>query len=212
MRPRLPPILALGVVGTIAPGALAQQDAPPSQQPSTAPQSPSANQATESDAAPSVPESGFELGARVGYSFALGDLSNLLQGAMPLWLDAGYRLNRQITLGVYGRFGVGFPAGALTGATAYLIGFGAEGQYHLAPLKSLDPWVGLVAGYEIATLSYSGASTSLSGIDFANLQLGVDYKAGFGPFLSFAVGQYSSNGQSSTHEWLTLGVRGTYDW
>ncbi len=95
----------------------------------------------------------------------------------------------------------------------------------------MDPWFGLGVGYEILgiTTSAGGQETSAngSGFEFANLQGGLDYKAGpvmVGPFVSFSLGQYSSvtrqaSGQGeqsgsidkkAIHEWLTLGVKGTF--
>jgi hypothetical protein len=69
-------------------------------------------------------------------------------------------------------------------------------------------------------------STTSSGFQFVNVQAGVDLAPGndkiiaFGPFVDFSVGQFSdlscsgplfcSKGPTKTHEWLTLGIRGTF--
>jgi hypothetical protein len=68
-------------------------------------------------------------------------------------------------------------------------------------------------------------STTSSGFQFLNLQGGVDLAPGresigaFGPFVDFSIGQFShlscsgplfcNEGDTKTHEWLTIGIRGT---
>jgi hypothetical protein len=80
------------------------------------------------------------------------------------------------------------------------------------------------------------AKYELKGFEFANLQAGFDYKfspaVGLGPFVSFSLGRYASGEQTVTlqqgtdpavsgtkaggvtnktmHEWLVLGVRGSF--
>ncbi|MGZ3474921.1 MAG: hypothetical protein ACXWUG_11955, partial [Polyangiales bacterium] len=115
--------------------------------------------------------------------------------------------------------------------------FGVNAQYHLMPDQSFDPWVGVGIGYEILSLKESAngrdGKSSAKGLEFLNLQVGGDYKVapnlGIGPFISFSLGQYSGasvdNGAGSTdidfdgeagrpkkalHEWLTIGLRGTF--
>jgi hypothetical protein len=95
------------------------------------------------------------------------------------------------------------------------------------PAGSVDPWLGLGVGYEIfgASLTTQGRtiSTDTKGFEFLNLQGGADFKVAdavaVGPFLSFSLGQYSSvsSGDASgditnkaIHEWLTIGVKGTF--
>ena len=191
--------------------------------------------------------SGFEAGIRLGYGFPLGSVvkdsafSDGLSGMVPIWLDAGYRINPNWYVGAYGQYGFisvkeqspGSPGGCAPSqdCSAHSIRFGVMGQYHILPAGPFDPWVGLGLGYEMLSISSSvGAQkvdASLSGFEFANLQLGGDYKVsrslGIGPFASFSLGQYSSastslNGVSTSvdikdkalHEWFVVGVRGTY--
>jgi outer membrane protein W len=190
---------------------------------------------------------GFEVGLRTGYAIAMGDsaknspLSDSVSGQIPIWLDAGYRINPSWYVGAYGQYGFGMVASkvkdacAATGrsCSAHDIRFGANVHYHIMPAESFDPWVGLGLGYEIMSTSSSGGggpdgSSSAKGFEFLNVQVGGDYKVtpqlGIGPFVSFSVGQFSSASASSAgvevsgdipdkgiHEWLTLGVRGVYD-
>jgi hypothetical protein len=172
----------------------------PASTPATAPVSPPPSGDTP------VPETGYTLGARIGFALPVGDITSALLGAMPLWVDAGRRFSTALVLGVYGYFGVAFP---VIGA-GYGFGFGAEGQYTLsAPIFGLDPWVGATFGYDIASISALGATNSLSG-PVGGVQAGLDYRQGFGPFAAFSIGSYS--GEGGVHEWITIGMRGTYDW
>jgi len=148
-----------------------------------------------------VPETGWELGVRVGFSQPFGNISQLILGALPLWIDAGRRFSRQLVLGAYGGIAEVFP---IIG-TAYALFVGGQGQYHLSgPILGLDPWLGAQFGYE----SVNASGTSIGGPE-GGVQAGLDYKRGFGPFLSFTVGSF---GSGDTHEIATIGMRGTYDW
>jgi outer membrane protein W len=193
--------------------------------------------------------SGIEVGLRAGYSIPLGNLdggngttanklSDLVSGRIPIWIDAGYRINPNMYVGAFFQYGLGSvsSSGGLStecsqngvSCSIHDLEFGAMFAYHLMPDQTIDPWLGIGVGYE--TLSFSASAggqsvdASASGFQFANLQLGADYKAmpnlGIGPFVSFSLGQYSSessggvsnpNLQTSMHEWLTFGIRGVYD-
>lgn len=95
-----------------------------------------------------------------------------------------------------------------------------------------SPWVGLGAGIESATISTStltnpnpqSSDGGFSGIEFFNLQLGADYRLGshfaVDPYATFSLAEYftvEDNGRSheislkATHQWLQLGVKGTFD-
>jgi outer membrane protein W len=125
--------------------------------------------------------------------------------------------------------GTGCPEGA--DCSGSVIRFGLQGQYHLSRGQSLDPWFGLGVGYEILSAKQSAQgqeqSFSLKGFEFVNLQAGADFKVAnnvaVGPFVSFSLGQYSSFSvdpevpgltddipNKSMHEWLTLGVKGSF--
>lgn len=206
---------------------------------------------------------GFELGARVGYAFPMGKLSDqgtnnsladAVSGMVPLQLDIGYRVLPSLMVGGYVMYGFGIVSdtidkqcdalkalGADATCSAHDVRLGLQAQYHFAPKASLDPWLGAGIGYEWLTFGVHAARAGVSndtsvtgkGFEFINLQGGVDFAVapglGLGPFLSFSVGQY---GESSTscdgagcdasdstsqdiddkalHQWLTLGVRGTF--
>jgi hypothetical protein len=172
------------------------------------------------------------LGLRLGYAFALGSveegakMSEGTSGQIPIWLDAGYMVTPNIMLGLYGQYGF-VQLKDCDDCSSHDIRFGVQGQYHLSPAESVDPWLGLGVGYEIISVSRTLQGTDFTvsdtGFEFLNLQGGADFKLAdaftLGPFVSFSLGQYSnqSAGDESAsienkalHEWLTIGAKGTF--
>lgn len=196
---------------------------------------------------------GIEVGLRTGYAIPLGNtvgapsgasapsLGDTVSGMVPIWVDAGYRLNPNMMVGAFFQYGLAFvntgknPTCSQSGVScsANDLMFGAQFHYHLMPDQTIDPWAGIGIGYEILNGSESAggqsASQSFSGFQFVNVQIGGDYKVmpnlGVGPFVMFSLGEYSGcstsiPGASSSsctinntamHEWLTFGIRGAYD-
>ncbi len=155
-------------------------------------------------------------------------LGDDLSGQVPIWIDAGYLVTPHILVGLYGQYGFASAKDCPNGVScsAHDIRFGVQGQYHFLP-GGADPWLGLGIGRESLTGSTSGAinhDISMSGWELLNLQGGVDFAAlgdtlSVGPFVSFSLDQFtdtSLDGQSQSipttalHEWLTLGVKGTF--
>jgi PEGA domain len=170
-----------------------------------------------------------------GTDVSLGDWSSF---TIPVQLDLGVRLGGSWFLGGY--FSYGFAGSAKAAFNTFTCGSGDigcspstlrfGGQVHWHPLgnASTDPWIGLGSGYEKVSLGVSdpagNGSLDISGWEFANLQLGIDFALGsvvkIGPWVSFSVGQYGSVGGSTggtgasaditnktVHEWLMGGVR-----
>jgi outer membrane protein W len=166
--------------------------------------------------------SGIEVGLRAGYSLPLGNLdggagngapadklSDTISGRIPIWIDAGYRINPNMYVGAFFQYGIvslasnAFGSCGTTGisCSAHDIELGAMFAYHLMPDQTIDPWAGIGIGYESlsGSASVNGSSVggaSFSGFQFANIQIGADYKVmpnlGIGPFASFALGSYGS--------------------
>lgn len=109
---------------------------------------------------------------------------------------------------------------------------GLDARYHVQPEETFDPWVGLGIGYEVAnfTMSQGNSSGTLSfnGFQFLNLSLGGDLRASrsfaVGPYAMLSFGEYSTCGtsgaasslncnisQTALHEWLSFGVRASFD-
>jgi len=157
---------------------------------------------------------------------ALGDDT---YGAIPLWLDAGYRLTPELMLGVYFAYGLVLPKTAESGdplgggcpegfdCFASGVRLGVQAQYRFLLGPSFQPWLGIGLGYEWVSSRLEGqafgipldASTSYSGPDLLQLQGGVDFRLGrvfgLGPFLSVSAMQYTScslelSGDASTCE------------
>ncbi len=164
----------------------------------------------------SAKDSGFELGARLGYGIPMGkladeadsDLKDWSKRQIPLWLDLGYRANPNIFVGGYLSYGfasVGSGIGDIcdqdgVDCSASDLRLGAQLQYHFMPGESTDAWGGLGVGWEHSSLSASAAggdvTLSTSGFEFALLQGGVDFQVAdsvaLGPFLGLTLARFSS--------------------
>jgi opacity protein-like surface antigen len=180
--------------------------------------------ATAADA----PGAGFEVGARVGYGWAAGqlgappngtnsDVGDFVGGQWPIWLDAGYRFTEALYLGGYFNYGFGIVnddrqdgcRNANVDCSASDVRLGVMGRYHLPLSWSLRPWAGLGVGYEWGSFSVrqsvignTTTDSSWSGFEFANLQVGADYhvapKVALAPFLSVSIGQFQSTSVKTT--------------
>lgn len=129
------------------------------------------------------------------------------------------------------------PGSPDVSCSAHNMRLGAQVHYHFRPWEDVDPWLGAGFGYEWITASASAADQDMSftfkGFEIFNVQGGVDFPTSddsnfaLGPFLALSVANISSMScelpsavpvnidcdgdvDSSTHEWLTLGVRGTF--
>jgi hypothetical protein len=173
---------------------------------------------------------GVDLGLRVGYAIPLGDagfspasgrsvpLSDLIPGMVPIQLDAGYWIHRNILLGAYFQFAPGLLPSDLKqlcdGARPQDPSIvcenvdyraGLQGQFHFLPGQGLDPWVGLGLGFEWMTQRIADADASvvstLTGFEFAHFQAGLDIHASdafrLGPWLGLSLAQYYNTNTTS---------------
>lgn len=178
---------------------------------------------------------GFQMDIRTGYSVPMGsaqanvDLSNMVSGQVPIFVDIGAKLIPQLFIGGYFGLGIGGAGGTSKDAcnangwdcSAVTVHIGVEAQYHILPAGFVNPWVGYGLGYESLGLATSKNgvtnSTSVGGFEFARFMGGADFRVsrvfGVGPFVDLSMATYSSgsNGatiqNTATHEWLTLGAR-----
>jgi hypothetical protein len=168
-------------------------------------------------------------------------LSDQIKGMFPLSVEIGYWFEANWYVGGFFQYGIGLVQSNAICSTVSCstsdLRFGLSVHYHFLPGEIIDPWVGIGAGYEILNQSASGTilgvafnvSGNLSGWEFGNAQAGVDLNLSpmfsVGPFVEFAVAQYSSgsisfsagggpqqSGSSSIdnktiHEWLNFGLR-----
>jgi hypothetical protein len=186
------------------------------------------------------------LGLRVGYGAPLGNIrkgSPLstdtsdpipigVAGLIPIWLDLGYMAFPNVMIGLYGSYGIAFFKGC-SNCSGRDIRFGLQVQYHFAPVKTFDPWLGVGIGYEFLNTkekdSVGGEDGTFSarGFEFVNFHAGLDIELAealtLGPYVSFSLGQFSNQttknpGQSeqsesidnsALHMWLEPGLKVT---
>jgi hypothetical protein len=186
-------------------------------------------------------ETGLQLGARASFAWPFGDafdvpgaqrsadftgeLGDSIDWAVPIWAELNYRLNRDLAVGVYAKYAfieeadiAGFDPPDVTNWH-----LGAQLTFRLAEMGTILPWVGVGAGWE--WLSFDDTpdfdSPDLDGFE-ALVQAGADFKVaqGFnvGPFVAFTVGNFGEvdfgdgdTFDSAWHEWLEVGIRGTFD-
>jgi opacity protein-like surface antigen len=188
---------------------------------------------------------GVEVGLRSGYAVPLGqaagngtngsgDLSKVFSGVIPIWVDAGYRLNPNFYIGGFFQYGIGLIPKDALGSTTIQCGqngvscsgsdimLGVDAQYHLMPDGAIDPWVGIGVGYEIGNVNVSEAGTSagesFNGFQFVNAQVGADYKPtpnfGIGPFVMFSAGEFANCSLSgaASGETCTIPQKAVHEW
>lgn len=192
---------------------------------------------------------GLQLALRGGVAVPLGDaregsgMSDAIGVQFPLTIDIGGKPIPEVFLGGYVGGAIGGTAGKVGNScsqsgfscTATTFRIGVELQYHIAPAAKTNPWIGYGFGYERLTLSVSQGNDSLtgtfSGLELAHFMGGLDFRLtptfGIGPFVDFALGQYSSTSSDQTvggrsqstsgdidkkalHEWFMLGMRFTF--
>ncbi len=187
------------------------------------------------------PNPGLELAVRTGFVLPFGNIvgtsnngtattfSDSFTGFIPFVLEAGWRFTPHLMVGANFQFGYGLVKGCDQGScSGNEVSLGVEVLYHFAPLETFDPWVGVGSGYEWLNVSGTSNGTTVDigarGFQFINVQFGVEFPVArsfsLGPYVQFALGQYSSATINQTsgditntalHEFLTFGFRGTLD-
>jgi hypothetical protein len=126
-----------------------------------------------------------ELGVQFGYSQGVGDVArdratvhDTAGAGAAIGVHVGYRLSPQFMVGVYGNGGQYSRGDALAeGTTVRSATAGVEGQFHFRPSYTVDPWIGLGAGWRGLWLSPDeGKGTSAHGLELARLSFGADYR------------------------------------
>jgi opacity protein-like surface antigen len=151
------------------------------------------------------------LGAYVGYGFAFAS-DKICQQVGPLPTGVSCKASNASTL----RYGLML-------------------SYRFHPSDDMTPWFGLGAGFEQAQVDVKASglgqtateTLKASGWEYGNLTIGVDWevatKLKVGPFIrgslvKFDTSKTSTGGKESIpssdqtfHEWITLGLKGTFD-
>ena len=196
--------------------------------------------------------SGASLGVRLGYGVPMGDadagsavlgyasqpLGDVVDGMVPLQLEAMYRFDRNWSLGLYLQYGFASvssttcPASSGYSCSGRDTRFGVQMHYRF-DAQGFVPWVGLGIGGEWISVSaegfgFSGDIYEASGFEYLNLQLGGDWLLSpffrLGPYVQLSLAQYDTVRAIGTsgfletipvdkamHEWLQFGLKGTFD-
>jgi hypothetical protein len=179
------------------------------------------------EAASRAADLSLEIGVRVGYSAGpLGTYASSLKenygfkGAVPFGLDVGFRIAGSLYVGAFSEYSPGTPdcpapdSGTVS-CSLHDERLGAAAQYHARAASNLDPWVGLGGGAEwlsakkAASVSAQPLWVASSGA-FADLCFGLDVRSSHfavGPYGSVSVGEFDG----TSYEWLTAGLRGTFE-
>ena len=206
---------------------------------------PSEEEEPTGDAPPG--HAGFQLSIRPGIAIPSGSAakdssqSDTFGPQFSTTLDIGGKVMKYLFIGGYLGFGVGGSGGKLSDqcskanatCTAVSLRIGVEAFFNILPDDKINPWVGYGIGFESSGIGVSGAGSDVtqtaSGIEFAHLMGGVDFRVsrvfGIGPFLDLSLSQYSKTSVSGSgaaltgsgdiqdkaiHEWITIGAKVTF--
>lgn len=210
-----------------------------------------AQQPQRSDGPP--PRTGFQMSFRTGLRFPMGDatdrpgdsLGRRYAYQLPIGIDLGAKVIPNLYLG--GFFNLAFGSeGSDARIEAYCdddnddfendiscstigIDVGLRAQYHFAPDRELNPWIGYGFGFGAIYQNVNDQergydeSSASSGFDFARLEAGIDFRkrVGIGPLIELTIGRFSRErsevrGESTfdgaieeraLHYWLMVGGR-----
>lgn len=165
------------------------------------------------------------------------DISDLQTAAVPIAFDAGRLVRPWFYLGGSIAWAPGTGPSS-TGSTCASSGVHcfrqdlqllADARVYLAPEARVTGWMSVDAGWELATFATSVQGTTItstySGPIFVDGRIGFEAPVGamtIAPYLGVAVGEFVTRGlnpastpvttwiATANHEWVTLGVRGSY--
>ena len=163
-------------------------------------------------------------------------ISNLETAAVPLSLEAGYLFSGWLFVGGTLSWGPavapnnpGPCRGAGVSCFDQDIQALAVARLYFDPRAHTTGWLGVAVGWEAATFATSASGTTrkatYTGPVMADLRLGFEVRSrpiAIAPYLGVAFGEYVTRGVdpasppvpvwigTALHEWVTLGIRGTY--
>jgi hypothetical protein len=164
------------------------------------------------------------------------DISDQLTAVVPLAIDAGYIVGRWLYLGSSIAWAPGIAPN--TPGPCQTFGVGCfrqdvqvllDARVYMTPDARVTGWVSVDAGWELATFATTvGSSTvtaTYSGPILFDGRIGFEVRSqavAVAPYLGVAVGEFLTHGLdpsaapvptwigTAAHEWITLGLRGTY--
>ena len=193
--------------------------------------------------APPGASRGVELGARVGYAFPMGTLTGgsgsapldqMETGAVPLSVDAGYRLTPRTYLGGVFTWAPGTqpgngPCPSTDSCSAQSFQIRGDARTYLGGTRYGAGWASAGLGWEVATFGERGSSQSITSTltgPLLDLELGYEGRPGgftIGPYVGATMGVYVTQGidpaagpfstaihDAAPHEWVTVGLRGGF--
>ncbi len=126
----------------------------------------------------------FEFALGFGYAQGFGNvgdntpsLTDSGSGGVSIEADFGWRIDPNWLVGVYAT-GAWLSNGDRAGNAEnnWTTTAGIQGNYHFLPGESIDPWIGLGAGWRGYFVRKGAAGADvMHGIDFVRLQVGVDF-------------------------------------
>lgn len=166
-------------------------------------------------------------------------MSQQVEAAVPVTVEAGARFDGGVFVGGYASYAVtkvhseetssdAFCANGATSCAAHDVRYGVELIRYLEGERSTT-WIGVGTGIEKISLSYDSATPthhefSASGWEVLHAQAGVAWPVGdleVGPYALFSYCRYTSkesdgkskdvdDDEKAAHQWLAVGVRGTF--
>jgi hypothetical protein len=124
-----------------------------------------------------------ELGVATGYTGGHGpaaggmmpELQDLAGNGGAVRVEVGWRIDPHWMVGPYvevARLARG--ESGTDGTTSAAAGL--QAQYHVAPARRLDPWLGAGLGWRGLWLDHAAGTHAMQGLDVARVELGVDYR------------------------------------
>jgi hypothetical protein len=159
------------------------------------------------------------------------DVRETVSGQLPFFFGVAYRPIPLLSFGATTELGQAFLAHCSSQCSSATFYLGGDLRFHFRTDRGLSPWVSLGLGYELLHFETGGGSASLSGYA-VDLQAGGDFRTSsrwtVGPYLGLRIGTYRhtdfyafwrgaspqsvdiSYEDQAVHEWVTIGVRGTF--
>ena len=192
------------------------------------------------------PRLGIDLGLQVGFGVPQGRLNEsiplvlneVISSVVPIAVDAGYRVDDRIAVGLLFQYGIlrfrdaGEACGARTDCRGSVISVAAQATLHAPVSWPFVPWLRLGGGYEWLRMrmtgdfmnAFSDLDLRLRGWMFGFADLGADHallpRVALGPFVGVSVGRYNFGAYGApempliykrVHGWVVFGVRGAFN-
>ena len=181
----------------------------------------------------SAQDSGLSLSARAAYAMPFGDAADgvpfdsFVDYGIPVGVELGFRFSPSFLLSAYGEYNfISTGTDLEDGVDLNGLRLGAALDFRLAPDANIVPWIGVTGGWEwLSVDSDFAGDADTDGFD-VGVRGGADFRVapGFlvGPYAWFTFGRYEPGDttdevgnvieeDAAWHNWLQIGVKGTFD-